>query len=120
VRAQGKGLAGDVGGRCAGEEEGEGEEKDVDTRVPAAREKREREVALGLREKVGRGSAHAGERKEGGGAGPRGETWARGEERAREGERERVLGWARLLFFLSFPFSFPSSFLYSTNSNKSN
>jgi hypothetical protein len=31
-----------------------------------------------------------------------GETWARGKKRAREGERERVLGWARLLFFLSF------------------
>jgi hypothetical protein len=69
-------------------------------------------------EQLGRGAAHAGKKKRrllglGGNLG-------QGKERARERERERVLGWARLLFFLSFPFSFPSYFLYSSNSNKSN
>jgi hypothetical protein len=45
-------------------EEGAERKRGADARVPAAREKREREVALGLRKKVGRGSAHAEERKE--------------------------------------------------------
>jgi hypothetical protein len=53
-----------------------------------------------------------GERKEGRGLGL-GETWARGKERAREGERERV--WAGLGFFASFLLSYSFSTLKHSN-----
>jgi hypothetical protein len=57
--------------------------------------------------------AHAGEWKEGREALGLGETWARGKERAREGEREKV--WAGLGFFASFLLSYFSSTLKHSN-----
>jgi hypothetical protein len=90
----------------AGEERGEGEES-ADSTGPAVRERGEREVALGLREEVGRGSAHAGERKEGGSAGPR--VAHAGERRGKRARRGRKRGFGLmfpsplLLLFFFFP-----------------
>jgi hypothetical protein len=70
--------------------------------------------------------AHAGRGGEGS-AGLRGRTWARGKERAREGERESVLGWAEreglgwlllFLFLLSFLFYTQTFKQHYLNSNK--
>jgi hypothetical protein len=107
----------------AGKERGEGEES-ADSPGPAVRERGEREVALGLREEVGRGSAHAGERKEGGSAGPR--VAHAGERRGKRGPKGKKEGvWAAGLLLLSplilLFFFFPTLKLFKQtylNSNK--
>jgi hypothetical protein len=139
IRASGKPrgeariTAASSGGRCAPGKEGKrGRTGDLPGGVSQTEGERKERARLrqGKRAPTGGARASVREKEEGArpGAGPaagrgrptrggkrRGESWATGEGEERGLGR---LGWA--LFFFSFPFSFPSSFLYSTNSNKSN
>jgi hypothetical protein len=102
VRAREEKIAGGFGeGRYAGEERERGREG-ADRPGPAVSERKRREGERGSGwEEVGRGAAHAGERKEGRELGL-GETWARGREERKgaRGKRGSLGCWAL------FPFSF--------------